>query len=111
MANQLQLIMLALSIFLGVIFPSLASLFKPVLFPTIFLLFFFAVLQVRFMDAVTAVFKKKECGLILCWQLLVLPCVAAVLLKPFLTGHWYLFTVVALEELIRVTVNPIQRAF
>lgn len=96
MASQLPLIILATSIFLGVVFPSLATLVKPLLFPTIFLLFFFAVLQVRFADAVRAAFRERACSLILLWQLVVLPALAVVLLQPVLRDHWYLFAVVTL---------------
>ncbi len=88
--------MLAASIFLGVLFPSLASLSGPLLFPTIFLLFFFAVLQVSFADAVTAAVRNKACVLILLWQLVLLPLLAALLLRPVLAGDWYVFTLVAL---------------
>jgi BASS family bile acid:Na+ symporter len=88
--------MLAVSIFLGVMFPALATLFKPLLFPTIFLLFFFAVLQVRLSDAVEAAISERACAIILIWQLVVLPLAASVLLKPLLDDHWYLFSVVAL---------------
>lgn len=88
--------MLAASIFLGVFFPALASLFKPLLYPTIFLLFFFAVLQVRFVDAVSAAVRNRACSIILCWQLVVLPVAVSLVLMPVLEGHWYVFSIVAL---------------
>lgn len=96
MNSNTQLALLAGSIFLGVAFPSLAALCKPLLLPLVFLLFVFAILQVSFSDAAVAVFKGPTVWIILFWQLVALP-LAATMILGFLVGpELYAFGVVAL---------------
>lgn len=96
MSSNKQLIALALSIFLGIAFPGLASLSKPFLLPVIFLLFTFAILQIRFADVWRFAFREKATWLILVWQIVVLPALAAILLRPLLSDYFYLLAVVSL---------------
>lgn len=96
MTADRQLAFLASCIFLGVLFPSLASLFKPLLFATIFLMFVFVIFQVQLDEAIAALTRDRSAWIVITWQLLVLPLCAAVLLKPLLDGQWYVFTVVTL---------------
>ena len=91
-----QLALLALSIFAGIAFPALAAFFKPFLLPLIFLLFLSAVLQVSFSDAATAATGDHAGWITLLWQLLGLPLLFTVLLKPFLSDQLYLFAVIAM---------------
>ncbi len=88
--------MLALSIFIGIAFPALAALFKPLLLPLIFLLFLSAVLQVSFTDATHAAVGHHASWITLVWQLLGLPMLCFVLLKPFLSEELHLFAVVSM---------------
>jgi BASS family bile acid:Na+ symporter len=91
-----QLTVLALSIFIGVAFPQLASWFKPFLLPTIFLMFTFAILQIRFADVIRYALRERSTWIILLWQLAVLPLIAAILLRPLLSDYFYLLAVVSL---------------
>lgn len=96
MSANRQLVILALSIFLGVLFPGLAEFCKPILMPVIFLLFTFAILQVRFNDALSTALKRRASWIILLWQLLVLPLVVSLVLFPWHSSLWYLFAVVTM---------------
>lgn len=96
MSSNRQLTILALSIFLGVAFPRLAAFCKPLLLPTIFLLFTFAILQVRFQDVFNSVFRYSASWIILLWQLLCLPLIVSLVLVPWSDTQWYLFAVVAM---------------
>ena len=96
MSANLQLCILALSIFLGVLFPPLAAMCKPLLMPTIFLLFTLAILQVRFSDALSDALYKRSCWVIIIWQLCVLPVAVGGVLYPWHSSEWYLFAVVAM---------------
>ena len=111
MTSERQLAFLALSIFLGVMFPTLASLFKPLLFVTIFLLFVFAIFQVRLDQAIAVLTRDRASWIVLAWQLLVLPLTAAVLLKPLLDGQWYVFTVVTLCTSAITATTALSRIF
>ncbi len=91
-----QLIFLAASIFLGIAFPALAALCKPLLLPMVFLLFVFAILQVSFGDAAVAAFRGLTVWIILLWQLIVLPLVALLLFSFHLENELFVFGVVAL---------------
>ena len=92
-------------------FPTLASLFKPLLFSTIFLLFVFAIFQVRLDQAIDVLTRDRASWIVLAWQLLVLPLAAAVLLKPFLDGQWYVFTVVTLCTSAITATTALSRIF
>lgn len=94
-ANR-QLIILALSIFLGVAFPSLAAFARPLLLPAIFLLFTLAILQVRISEVRSALFQQTTSWIILVWQLLLLPLIVSVLLYPWHSSYWYVFAVVTM---------------
>lgn len=96
MTSNRQLYLLALSIFLGVLFPALAGLARPLLMPTIFLLFTFAILQVPFRDAASVARRERSVWIILLWQLIVLPLVVAVIAYPLLKDQWYVFAVVSM---------------
>jgi BASS family bile acid:Na+ symporter len=111
LTSERQLAFLALSIFLGVMFPTLASLFKPLLFVTIFLLFVFAIFQVRLDQAIAVLTRDRASWIVLAWQLLVLPLTAAVLLKPLLDGQWYVFTVVTLCTSAITATTALSRIF
>lgn len=92
-------------------FPTLASLFKPLLFVTIFLLFVFAIFQVRLDQAIAVLTRDRASWIVLAWQLLVLPLTAAVLLKPLLDGQWYVFTVVTLCTSAITATTALSRIF
>jgi BASS family bile acid:Na+ symporter len=94
-ANK-QLVFLAASIFLGIAFPALASLCKPLLLPMVFLLFVFAILQVSFGDAAVAAFRGIAVWIILLWQLVALPLLALLLFSLHLDSELLVFGVVAL---------------
>lgn len=96
MTSNRQLFILALSIFLGILFPQLAAFCKPLLMPAIFLLFTFAILQVRFSDALRGALLQRSCWIILLWQLVVLPLLVSAVLYPWHHSQWYLFAVVAM---------------
>ena len=96
MSSNRQLTILALSIFLGVVFPQLAALCKPLLLPAIFLLFTFAIFQVRFRDVYYSVFHHPASWIILFWQLVFLPLCVSLVLSPWNQTEWYLFAVVAM---------------
>ena len=96
MNNGWQLGLLATSIFLGIAFPALAAFFKPFLLPLIFLLFLTAVLQVSFNDAAHAAVKDHAGWVALLWQLLILPLLFFVALKPILSEQLHLFAVVSM---------------
>lgn len=96
MNNGRQLGLLAASIFLGIAFPPLAAFFKPFLMPLIFLLFLSAVLQVSFSDAAHAAVSDFSSVITLIWQLLLLPLIFFVVLKPVLSEQLYLFAVVSM---------------
>jgi len=87
---------LAASIFVGIAFPQLASWFKPFLLPVIFLLFTFAILQIKFGDVWRYALSEKATWYIIVWQLMALPLLAAVLLRPLLSDYFYLLAVVSL---------------
>ena len=88
--------MLASSIFIGIAYPALAALFKPFLLPLIFLLFLSAVLQVSFRDAAHAAVGDRASWITLLWQLLGLPLLCFIFLKPFLSDQLHLFAVIAM---------------
>lgn len=96
MTSNRQLFILALSIFLGILFPPLAALCKPLLMPAIFLLFTLAILQVRFSDALRGALYQRSCWLILLWQLVVLPVIVGGVLYPWHQSQWYIFAVVTM---------------
>lgn len=96
MSSNRQLTILALSIFLGVVFPQLAAFCKPLLLPTIFLLFTFAIFQVRFQDVFNSVFRHPASWIILLWQLVFLPFFVSLVLLPWSHTQWYIFAVVAM---------------
>ena len=91
-----QLALLAVSIFLGIAFPQLAAFCKPVLLPIIFLLFLCAVLQVSFTDAITTAVNEKSSWITLVWQLLLLPLLLFVFLRPILSEQLHSFAVVSM---------------
>ena len=91
-----QLPLLALSIFAGIAFPALAAFFKPYLLPLIFIGFLSAVLQVSFSDAAHAATGDRAIWIVLIWQLLGLPLLFFIVLKPFLSDQLYLFAVIAM---------------
>lgn len=64
--------------------------------PTIFLLFTLAILQIQFSDALSVALRNRNCWIILCWQLLLLPAIVSLLLYPWLHGDWYIFAVVSM---------------
>ncbi len=111
MTSELQLAFLASSIFLGVMFPTLASWFQPLLFPTIFLLFVFAIFQVKFSAVITVVTRDFNVWIVLAWQLLLMPLLAALLLRPVLPGQWYIFTVVTLCTSAITATTALSRIF
>ena len=88
--------MLATSIFIGIAFPQLASWFKPFLLPTIFLMFTFAILQIKFSEVWRYALNERATWYIIIWQLMVLPLMAAILLRPLLSDYFYLLAVVSL---------------
>ncbi len=92
----MQLTVLAASIFIGIAFPQLASWFKPFLLPAIFLLFTFAIFQIGFSDVWRYALKEKATWTILAWQLIALPLLAAIVLRPLLSDYFYLLAVVSL---------------
>ena len=96
MHKSWQLALLAGSIFIGIAYAPLASLFKPFLLPIIFLLFLSAVLQVSFAEAARVAFRERACWIILIWQLLMLPAICYFFLKPVLSPQLHLFAVIAL---------------
>lgn len=96
MTSNRQLFFLALSIFLGILFPELASLCKPLLMPVIFLLFTLAILQVKFSDALHGAVGNRSAWVILLWQLVALPLVVCIVLSPWSHSQWYLFAVVSM---------------
>ena len=96
MGKGWHLALLASSIFIGIAFPSLAAFFKPFLLPLIFLLFLSAVLQVSFSDATHAAVGDRASWITLLWQLLGLPVLCFILLKPFLSDQLHLFAVVSM---------------
>jgi len=96
LSNGWQLGLLSISIFAGIAFPPLAAFFKPFLLPLIFLLFLSAVLQVSFSAAVHTALSDKAVWISLIWQLLVLPLVFFIGLKPLLTEQLHLFAVVSM---------------
>ncbi|OED42543.1 hypothetical protein AB833_05900 [Chromatiales bacterium (ex Bugula neritina AB1)] len=96
MNSDLQLLLLALSIFSGVLFPSLAAWWQPLLPQIIFLLFVFAIVQIRFSDAYRTLQRNRNCWLILLWQLVLLPVLAAAILYPLMSDQWYVFTLATL---------------
>jgi len=96
MSPARQLALLATSIFLGVAYPPLAALCKPLLLPLVFLLFTAAIMQIRFGDAAYEAFRSSVCWIILVWQLLLLPLAGALLLSTVLSGELYVFAVVSL---------------
>ncbi len=96
MSTGWRLVLLAASIFLGVVYPPLAAFFRPLLLPIIFLLFLTAVLQVSFADVIRVAAKERAGWIILIWQLLVLPAIFFVLLKPLLSPQLHFFAVIAL---------------
>ena len=87
---------LAASIFLGVAFPALSALCKPLLLPMVFLLFVFAILQVSFGDAALATFRGSAAWVILAWQLVALPLLMLLLFGAYLDHELVGFGVVAL---------------
>lgn len=91
-----QLALLAGSIFIGIAFPPLASLFKPFLLPLIFLLFLSAVLQVSFAEAASVALKERASWITLIWQLMILPTFFYFFLKPVLSPQLHLFAVITL---------------
>jgi len=92
-----QLALLAVSIFVGIAFPALASFFRPFLLPLIFLLFLSAILQVSFGDAVQAAIYDRSSWITLLWQLLILPLLLFISLKPFLSQQLHTFAVVSMS--------------
>ncbi len=96
MSRGWQLALLALSIFIGIVYPPVSALFKPFLLPIIFLLFLTAVLQVSFRDAAQVAFKDRAVWFVLCWQLVLLPLIFYFFLKPFLSQQLHLFAVVSM---------------
>ncbi len=96
MTSNRQLILLALSIFLGILFPVLASYARPFLMPVIFLLFTFAILQVPFGDAARVVRRERSAWVILCWQLMVLPILVFAVATLVLKDQWFVFAVVSM---------------
>lgn len=84
-----------MSIFVGILYPPAAALFKPFLLPLIFLLFLAAVLQVSFTDATQVAFRDRTVWILLFWQLIVLPTLFYIFLKPFLLPQLHLFAVVS----------------
>lgn len=96
MNKNRQLWLLAASIFVGIAFPALAAILKPFLFPLIFLLFLCAMLQVSFSDAAQVMFKDKASWITLVWQLLILPFLFYVCLKPILPTQLHTFAVVSM---------------
>ena len=88
--------LLAASIFIGVLFPPIAALFKPYLMLLIFLLFLCAVLQVSFAEVTRVALRERVSWLALVWQLLVLPLILFVCLKPMLPDQLYIFAVVSM---------------
>ena len=91
-----QLGLLATSIFIGVLFPQIASLFKPFLMLLIFLGFLCAVLQVSFAEVARVALRERVSWLVLIWQLLLVPLILAVFLKPILPDQLYIFAVVSM---------------
>ena len=96
MNKSWQLGLLALSIFVGIAFPALAAICKPFLLPLIFLLFLSAILQVSFGDAAQAAFKDRASWITLLWQILVLPLLFYICLKPFLSEQLHTFAVISM---------------
>lgn len=96
MSSNRQLTVLAASIFIGIAFPQLASWFAPFLLPAIFLLFTFAILQIRFADVWQYALREKSTWYILVWQLVMLPLAAFFLLRPVLSDYFFLLAVVSL---------------
>jgi len=96
MSKGWQLALLAASIFIGIAVPPLAAVFKPLLLPLIFLLFLSAVLQVSFGDAAQTAVKDRATWIVLLWQLLVLPLLFYMLLKPVLSQQLHLFAVISM---------------
>lgn len=88
--------MLSLSIFVGIALPQLAAWFRPFLLPAIFLLFTFAILQIKFSDIWRYALGEKSTWYIIIWQLAALPLLAAILLWPLLSDYFYLLAVVSL---------------
>lgn len=64
--------------------------------PVIFLLFTFAILQVRFNDALTAALKRHTSWIILLWQLVFLPLIVSLVLYPWHDSFWYVLAVVTM---------------
>jgi len=88
--------LLASSIFIGIAYPALAAFFKPFLLPLIFLLFLSAVLQVSFRDAAQVAVGDRAGWITLLWQLLGLPLLCFIFLKPLLSDQLHLFAVIAM---------------
>lgn len=109
--NGWQLGLLAISIFAGIAFPALAAFFKPFLLPLIFLGFLTAVLQVSFGDAAHAIFKGRSGWIALFWQLLVLPLVLLLALKPILSEQLHLFAVVSMCTCAITVTTALSRLF
>ncbi len=64
--------------------------------PTIFLLFTFAIVQIRFSEVIRVTRTERNCWLILAWQLVVLPIIFSLALYPLLSDQWYIFAVATL---------------
>lgn len=96
MTSSRQLALLAMSIFIGIAFPTLAAWFAPLLMPAVFVLFLLSIAQIRFGDAIAVAFRQHAAWIILLWQIVLLPLLAAFALKPWLNDELYLFAVASL---------------